>query len=171
MSSPETATEQVLWDFVHAYDPGIETLPDAFQFGDSPDMADRLLALVLSGQKVATTGWPADPSIHPGMLSVVLDGQGQPAALIRTVKVEHIPFLDVSAEFAASEGEGDLTLDWWRDAHRTFFGRQQADRPFSDAEQVQCETFEVVWPEPAAPAAPNADSPVNRNFPPRDHTE
>lgn len=146
MYASEHTTEQARWDFVHAYNPTINTLPDAFQFGDSPEMAEQLLALVLSGQKVATTSWPADPSIHVGTLSIVLNGQGQPAALIRTVKVEHVPFLEVTTAFAASEGEGDLTLDWWRDAHRRFFSRQREERPFSDAERVQCETFEVVWP-------------------------
>ena len=146
--TPDEQQQKRLLAFAQAYDPALTEAPEAFQFGDSPEMADRLLALVLSGKKTATTGWPADPSVYEGMLSIVLDGRNQPRAIIRTVQVEQVPFLEVSAAFAAAEGEGDLTLDWWREAHRHFFLRQQTEHPFPDKEAVQCETFEVVWPQP-----------------------
>lgn len=135
-----------LWEFVREYDPTLTELPEAFAFGDSSEMADRLLEVVLSGKKTATTGWPADPNVTPNMLSIVLDGRGQPRAILRIVKVELLPFLEVPAAHAAAEGEGDLSLDWWRTEHRRFFLRQEAERPFTDDENVQCETFEVVWP-------------------------
>lgn len=72
---------------------------------------------------------------------------GDPAALIREIKVD--PFLEVTEDFAATEGEGDLSLERWRREHRAFFARVAPyyGREFSDAELVQCETFEVVHPK------------------------
>lgn len=119
---------------------------DAFAFGDSPRMADELLALVLAGVKTATCSWPAERSCEEGDLSVVLDDRGVPAALIRTAERRERPFLEVDAAFAHDEGEGDRTLAWWRDAHRRFFGRlTDLPRPFSDDETVLCERFELVY--------------------------
>lgn len=136
----------ILWQFVHAYDPTLTELPPAFSFGDAPEMADHLLGLVLTGRKTATTSWPCDPTVQVGELSVVLDGRGEPAAIIKTVKVEQTPFLEVTPQFAAAEGEGDRTLGYWRDTHRQFFTRvsRGSGKQFSDAEIVQCETFELV---------------------------
>lgn len=143
------ASQDELRAFALACDPGIAKLPEAFQFGDSPEMADELAALVLTGRKTATTSWPLDPSITEGTLNIVLDGRGDPAALIRTVKVEHVPFLEVAEDFAAAEGEGDLSLEHWRREHRAFFTRVAPSygREFTDAELVQCEAFEVVHPK------------------------
>lgn len=43
---------------------------EACGFGDSPELADELAALVLSGQKTATCGWPINPEIVAGTYSV-----------------------------------------------------------------------------------------------------
>lgn len=130
-------------------------LDEAFAFGDSPAMADALLALVLAGTKTATCGWPVDAGlgtpaarVQPGHWSVVLDGQGQPAAIIETLEVVARPFLEVDEQFAHDEGEGDRTLAWWQGEHRrAFCRRQSADGPdWDDGQTVQCERFRVVWP-------------------------
>lgn len=117
-----------------------------FAFGDSPEMADELLALVLSGAKTGTTSWPCDPEVRVGVEDTILDGRGEPAAVIRYVRVEQVPFNEATAEFAASEGEGDLSLDYWRRAHKEFF--TSVDPSFSEDETVQCETFELVYSLP-----------------------
>lgn len=144
-------TNAILWRFVHAYDPTQTQLPPALSFGDSPAMANELAELVLTGRKTATTSWPCDPSVQVGTLSIVLDGAGTPVAIIKTISVEQVAFLNVTPQFAAAEGEGDGTLRYWRDSHREFFTRvsRGARESFSDAEIVQCETFELVWPRPA----------------------
>ena len=118
---------------------------EAFGFGDSPGMADELAALVLSGQKTATCGWPLNPEIVAGSYSVMLDGQGAPLAVIESLEVRELPFLEVEAQFAYDEGEGDRTLEWWRDAHRRFFSRQPEGAAWNDEQVVQCERFRVVW--------------------------
>jgi uncharacterized protein YhfF len=74
-----------------------------FSFGDSPEMADELLALVLSGRKTATCGalrdfGGADPVPEVGRRDVVLDGRGRRAAVIETISVERKRFDEVDAE-------------------------------------------------------------------------
>lgn len=127
---------------------------EAFQFGDSAALADELGQLVLSGTKRATTGsvWSFEASgkrlPRPGDLSVVLDGQGTPLCIIETTQVDVMPFDEVSAEFAAVEGEGDGSLAFWRQAHVGYFTREceRAGRTFGGGMPVTCERFRVVWP-------------------------
>lgn len=114
-------------------------------FGDSPALADELLALVLSGAKRATcdslAARQADVMPTVGEVSVILDGAGRPACAIETTDVEIMRFGDVSAVFAAEEGEGDLSLDYWRAAHRGYFQRQGT---YSEDMQVVCERFKLL---------------------------
>lgn len=155
----EAAVEQFWQQFraaVAAGHPVHGPLADTYQtwwFGDSPAMADELSALVLHGPKRATaglardaaTGWPM-PELHG--LSVIVDGRGQPVALLRTTEVRTGPFSSVDAAFAWDEGEGDRTLGDWVAAHRRFFERQGANEgfEFTDDEPVMFERFEVLWP-------------------------
>ncbi|MEJ1936399.1 ASCH domain-containing protein, partial [Nostoc sp. NIES-2111] len=90
----------------------------------------------------------------PGDLSVVTSWAGQPLCVIETTHVEVMPFSQVSAEFAATEGEGDGSLAFWRQGHREFFTREcrAAGREFSEGLLICCERFRVVF-QPAAPSA------------------
>jgi uncharacterized protein YhfF len=113
-----------------------------WSFGDSPELADALLALVRAGRKTATC-WAAarlGPSMA-GERSIVLDGAGQPAVLVETISCVAMRFCDVPADFAALEGEGDLSLDYWRAAHRRYFTRAGV---FAEDMDLWCETFRVV---------------------------
>jgi uncharacterized protein YhfF len=131
----------------------------AWHFGTGGRMADELVELVLFGNKRATTGslWSyeheGDPLPQVGEFSVVTDGSGTARCVIRTTQVEVVPFSSVDAEFAAAEGEGDLSLEYWREGHWRYFtaelaafGRQaEPDMP------VVCERFELVFPKGATP--------------------
>ena len=132
---------------------------EAFQFGDSAALADELGQLALSGKKRATTGsvWSFEASgqrlLRPGDLSIVTDGAGTPLCIIETTQVDVMPFDEVSAEFAAVEGEGDGSLAFWRQAHAAYFTREceRAGRMFSGGMPVSCERFRVVYPTPSSP--------------------
>ena len=116
----------------------------SFSFGDSPAMADELLALVLAGSKTATCSLyvPSDPDLsRPGEHSIVCDGSGRPACVIETVEVTVQRYNEVDAAFAHDEGEGDRTLEYWRRAHREFFERHGV---FADDMMLECERFRVV---------------------------
>jgi uncharacterized protein YhfF len=107
----------------------------SFSFGDTPEMADELLALVLAGKKIATCGRADDfgpgkadmPEV--GRRDVVLDGEGRPAAVIETLEVTFRRFDEVDAAFARDEGEGFGTLPEWRDGHRDYFARNGGYSP------------------------------------------
>lgn len=124
--------------------------PPTFAFGDTPALADELLALVLSGVKTGTATAEAELGAEPapavGDLWIVLDGGGNPRALIRTTAVERVPFCEVSAEFAASEGEDDGTLESWRRGHERYWRRVLGEDGFDPAMPILCETFEVLDP-------------------------
>lgn len=118
-----------------------------FSFGDGPALADELLALVLAGKKTATCGAlgqfgeGGEPMPQVGRRDIVLDGEGRPAAVIETIEVTTKRFDEVDEQFAREEGEGDLSLAWWRDAHQTYFARNGG---FSPDMEVVCERFKLI---------------------------
>lgn len=126
---------------------------EAFCFGDNEELADSLAALVLSGVKRATAGslWSYEaegkPLSRPGDLSDVTNWAGMPLCVIETLAVDVVPFSEVTAEFAATEGEGDGSLAFWREAHRDFFTRECArtGRQFTEDMLVACERFRVAF--------------------------
>lgn len=125
--------------------------PISNAWGDSPQMADELGALIVSGKKTATCAAVAEyeaESSQPareGDFTIVLDGRGQPMGIIETIELRTVRFGDVDATFAAEEGEGDRSLESWRRGHRAFFQRV-LKRPISDDEPLLCERFRLVWP-------------------------
>lgn len=79
-----------------------------FAFGDSPELADELLELVVKGIKTATCSTEDEPNTStPGERWVVLDGRGEPRCVIETAEVAYRRFNEVDATFAYDEGEGD----------------------------------------------------------------
>lgn len=125
--------------------------PAAWSFGDNPEIADRLLALVLAGTKTATSSALSDydedgqlPAV--GELSIILDGQGRPGALVRTTEVEVVAFDDVTEDFAAAEGEDDRSIESWRREHTAYFTRTLAVPSVPSGFQVVTERFELLYP-------------------------
>jgi uncharacterized protein YhfF len=114
----------------------------SFAFGDGPELADELLDLVIRGLKTATCSTEDEPNTStPGEQWVVLDGRGAPRCVIETIEVTYRRFPEVNAAFAYDEGEGDRSLDYWRQAHRTYFGRQGK---FREDMMLMCERFRLV---------------------------
>ncbi len=126
---------------------------EAFYFGDSEEMANELAELVLVGTKRATAAsvWSLEDegkeSPVPGDLSVVTDWSGEPLCVIETIDVEVVRFRDVTEEFAATEGEGDGSLAYWREAHRNYYLREceGSGQEFSEEMLIACERFRVVY--------------------------
>jgi uncharacterized protein YhfF len=130
--------------------------PPAWAFGATPEQADELLALVLSGIKTATAGalWDYEAEGEelptPGALGIVTDGRGVPHALVVTTRVEVVPFDEVSAEHACLEGEGDRSLATWREVHERFFTEHAVhDRGFSRDMPVVLQRFAVLYSQPS----------------------
>ncbi|MDH5538629.1 MAG: ASCH domain-containing protein [Rhizobacter sp.] len=136
----------------------------ASALGDTRAMADAFAELVLSGVKRAHATLlrdfqqELDPLPQIGDHLVVLDGSGQPRAIVRTTHVELRHFNDIDDTFAFDAGEGDLSLRWWLSAHRQEFSERAEREGFEISEQIELvlESFELVWPPPQDPpdAAP-----------------
>lgn len=119
------------------------------------EMADELGGLIASGKKTAscTTWWEymAEGCIAPAidLLTVVLDARGEPLCVIETYAIEVKPFNEVTPEFAAWEGEGDLSYEYWRNAHWNYFTQSLkaiGKEPTKDMPLV-CERYRVVYKE------------------------
>ena len=68
--------------------------------------------------------------------------------VLRSIRVDIMPFNEVDADFAAAEGEGDGSLAYWQAAHERYFKRS-CDRLgliWHSGMEVVCERFEVVYP-------------------------
>jgi uncharacterized protein YhfF len=126
---------------------------ESFHFGDSESLADELAVLVVAGTKRATASllWSheadAKPMPKPGDLSIVEKWSGEPVCIIETMSVAMLPFEEVGAEFAATEGEGDGSLEYWRAGHWAYFGRECArlGKEPSASMLVVCESFKVIY--------------------------
>jgi uncharacterized protein YhfF len=127
---------------------GIDGPYTAWGFGNTEQMATELGLLVRDGPKRATASLRSvydgdEPMPRVGDLGVILDGRGQPLCVIRITGVEVRRFGDVDAQFAWTEGEGDRSLEFWRDAHIRFFAAE--GRPFGEDTEVVLERFELLW--------------------------
>ncbi len=122
---------------------------DAWSFGDD---ADALAELVKTGKKTATSSahifYELEDEDLPevGETSIILDSNEDAVCIIRTTKVQVVPFDKVSSEHAAKEGEGDCSLEYWRQVHRDFFTEelQEINKEFDEKMLIVCEEFEVV---------------------------
>jgi len=116
---------------------------ESFAFGDSPELADELLELVLVGRKTATC-WAAsegDKGVEAGKRWIVKDGRGRARAILETVEVTRRRFEDVDESFARDEGEGDRTLADWSHMHTDYFTRRGE---FAPNMEVYCERFRLI---------------------------
>lgn len=115
----------------------------SFSFGDSPEMADELLNLVLSGQKTATSWAVAHGTQENGVghRSTILDSKGRQRVVIETTELTRKLFSNVDDSFAHDEGEGDLSLEYWRKEHERYF---KAEGTFSPSMEVYCQRFKVI---------------------------
>lgn len=130
---------------------------EPFHFHDNEQGALELAQLTLRGIKrgSASLVWTYEHDKKrppwPQSLSVMTDWQGTPLGVIETKTIEAVPFDDVTAEFAAIEGEGDGSLRYWREGHWAYFTRecQRIGRQPDLRMPVYCEVFELVFPQGA----------------------
>lgn len=161
MFEPTPATDAYWAGFVGATSATGE--PTIVAFGDSPEMITDLLKLVIEGRKRATAELVREferlgealPAV--GDHWIVVDSDGAPACICRTIEVRVGPVSSVNDDFAWDEGEGDRTRADWLEMHHRYF-RRRADRQgwvYSDEEACVFERFAVVWPpELADPVVP-----------------
>lgn len=122
-------------------------------FGNTREMAAELAALVLAGRKTATASLVEVNKLRPseapvvGGYSVVTDFDGDPVCVVQTVDIREVAFEDVDPGFAAQEGEGDLSLEYWRRVHEDYFVRETRELGlnFDARSLVCCERFRLLY--------------------------
>lgn len=152
-----------MWDDYRAAHPDVPDEPLVVErFGDSPALADELLAFVVDGPKRATAGMVAEyvaegePLPRIGGHWVVCAGSGAPRVVLRTIELRLGPMSSVDERFAWDEGEYDRTLETWLAEHRRYFSRTCARLGLEMSEEIALvfERFTVVWPPELADSPP-----------------
>ena len=118
-----------------------------------PGVIDEITRLACLGEKRGTAHLRSDfevnaiPMRSAGDYWVVTDENLDPRCVVRITTVAVQPFVEVGADFAASEGEGDRSLAHWRGTHRGYFQRQceRWGLEWHDRLETVCERFELVY--------------------------
>ena len=129
-------------------------------YGDSASLSSELIALICSGRKRAGTSllWAMEVENESiplvGELEIVVDHRNEPALVTRMTSVHVVPYDEVTAEYAAIEGEGDGSLEYWREAHWAFFSREceRIGRQPTESMPVVCTVFELLHVLPPSAA-------------------
>lgn len=95
-----------------------------------------------------------DAMPHAGDIEIVIDHRNEPALVTRITRVQVVAFSEVGAQYAVIEGEGDGSLEFWREGHWCFFSRECAriGRKPSLEMPVVCSVFELLAVVPPAAA-------------------
>ncbi len=128
---------------------GLTGTYEAWPFGEAPD---ELADLVVQGIKTATCSAydlyqiNNEPLPEAGDYSIILNSREEAVCIIKTLKVYVTEFNKVSEEHAFKEGEGDRSLEYWRNVHESFLTNELASvrKSFDENTKVVCEEFEVV---------------------------
>lgn len=134
-----------------------ETTPyEAWAFGGEDDAKDELLELVLCGRKFGTASAydeymaeeVKDDLPKVGDYSVLLWANGEAACVIQNYEVYIRTFECVSPFHAYAEGEGDRTLESWKDIHAKFFKPrlETLGKTLDGKSLIVCEQFFVEYP-------------------------
>lgn len=109
---------------------------------------DKLIELVLKGQKRATTSLyneyikEQEPLPKKGEKSIIQYSNNKDACLIVIEKVIITQFKNITEELAFIEGEGDKSLKYYKDEHIKIF--KKIDKSFSEESKVVFEIFKVL---------------------------
>lgn len=109
---------------------------------------DKLIELVLKGQKRATTSlyneYIKEQESLPkkGEKSIIQYSNNKDACLIVIERVIITQFKNITEELAFIEGEGDKSLKYCKDEHTKIF--KEIDKSFSEESKVVFEIFKVL---------------------------
>ncbi|MFJ8861210.1 ASCH domain-containing protein [Streptomyces sp. NPDC102451] len=120
-------------------------------------LRDRLVAAVLSGEKVSTSGLLAEyeaerEELPPvGERSALIDSDGREVAVVELTEVRVLPLGSVGLRHALDEGEGYTSVAGWRAGHEAFWHSEEmrealGDPSFTvdDDTMIVAERFRVV---------------------------
>ena len=119
------------------------------EFGNPGESREKLISLILDGNKRATAGtleWDYIAENEPietvGEKLAVLDNGNRHIATIQVTRVELKRFAEVPTEFALAEAEGDLSGDDFRASHFDFWSRLGLD--IKDETEIVLVYFDLI---------------------------
>ncbi|MFJ6820856.1 ASCH domain-containing protein [Streptomyces niveus] len=137
-------------------DAPLEALPPLLLAFPGP-LRDHLVAAVLSGEKVSTTGLLAEyeaenEELPPvGERSALIDSDGREVAVVELTEVRVLPLGQVDLQHALDEGEGYDSVESWRAGHEAFWHSDEMREALGvpsyrvhDGTLVVAERFHVV---------------------------
>ncbi len=121
---------------------------EAWSFGNSKELADELGQLVLEGKKTATcsllrayNGFENEiPRV--GVYSVLCNGDEIPICIVFLTDTWVCKYNEVTEKHAFEEGEGDRSLEHWKEVHQQFFSQYDG---FHEEDDLICERFKVIY--------------------------
>lgn len=143
------------WDrFVKKNEEYKESKYDVWSFGYTNNLANKLIGYVKEGKKTGTSSalemYDIDEKVpEESDISIITNGNGLPGCIIRTEEIRNKKFKEIKEEEAILEGEGDLSLEYWRNVHEHFFRSEYEEKgkEFTDEIPVIFERFEVIYNE------------------------
>jgi 5-formyltetrahydrofolate cyclo-ligase len=122
-------------------------------FAGNIDITDGLIALYLNGKKTAGSSvledfqTAGDPVPKIGNYWIMLNSKSEPQCIAKTIHIVTCKFKDVPIDIAVAEGEGDLSLEYWRKVHSELYHPYLKDwgiKVIDDA-TIITEFFEIVY--------------------------
>ncbi|MGP3632826.1 ASCH domain-containing protein [Streptomyces sp. 24-1644] len=120
-------------------------------------LRDQLVAAVLAGAKVSTSGLLAEyeaekEELPPvGERSALIDSDGREVAVVEVTDVRVVRLGDVDIQHAIDEGEGWTTVAEWRASHERFWHGEEMREALGDPDftvdddtMIVAERFRVV---------------------------
>lgn len=120
-------------------------------------LRDQLVAAVLEGRKVSTTGLLVEYQVEKeepppvGERSALIDSDGREVAVLEITEVRILRLGDVDLPHVLDEGEGDTSVAGWRAGHERFWHSDEMRDALGDPEftvdddtMVVAERFRVV---------------------------
>ncbi|MFI7606967.1 ASCH domain-containing protein [Micromonospora sp. NPDC049366] len=123
---------------------GLRTLA----LGTPGELRADLNRLVLAGVKTATAGLLSEYAEEGEELErigerlALVDDDDQLVGLVQITAVDVVRLADVDWDFARSEGEGDRSVEDWRDGHAAYWAR--LGTPVTDDTEIVCLRFRLL---------------------------
>ncbi|MFE9825254.1 ASCH domain-containing protein [Streptomyces sp. NPDC005791] len=101
-------------------------------------LRDQLVAAVLSGEKVSTSGLLLEYEVEReelppvGERSALIDSGGREVAVVEVTEVRVLPLGAVDLRHALDEGEGYTSVAGWRAGHEAFWHSEEMREALGD---------------------------------------
>ena len=151
----DNASARNMWgDYLEEHlEDAFHEAPKTIHFCNNEQDANECAKLVLQGKKRATSDsllglqYRKERLPKIGDFMVITDWEGTAQCIVEITKVQLKPFFSIDAEYARIEGEGDQSLEYWKEIHWNYFEKELAEYERLPRESmiVVCQEFEKVF--------------------------